>query len=180
MRAKLYLHGTDKVIMQISRYFSEDLVKLEMETVIEPLGEDMSEIKWRQKGKEQILDELVTLLESGHRIGNRSKLLLDYINREKKATTGIGDGVAIPHVRSMQAKDLMFAFARSTKGYDFESLDGKPSHLFFVMACPSYDDNLYLKLFKALAEMLQYESFREELMNVQHPGELIRAIRAHE
>jgi len=166
--------------MNLSRYFTEDLIKLEMTTVIEPLGEDESVERWRQSSKELILEELVSLLEVGNRIGNRSKLLLDLINREKKATTGIGHGVAVPHIRSMQAKEFMIAFARSTEGYDFGSLDGNPAHLFFIMAAPPYDDNLYLKAFKALAEMLQYESFREDLMSLQSPGELIRALRAME
>ncbi len=166
--------------MNLSRYFTEDLIKLEMTTVIEPLGEDESAERWRQSGKELILEELVSLLEVGNRIGNRSKLLLDLINREKKASTGIGHGVAVPHIRSMQAKEFMIAFARSTEGYDFGSLDGNPAHLFFIMAAPPYDDNLYLKAFKALAEMLQYESFRENLLSLQSPGELIRALRAME
>lgn len=166
--------------MNLSRYFREDLIKLEMDTVIEPLGEDESVDKWRENGKEMIIEELVSLLEVGNRIGNRNKLLIDFINRERKATTGIGHGVAVPHVRSMQAKDFMIAFARSTEGYDFGSLDANPTHLFFIMAAPPYDDNLYLKVFKSLAEMLQYESFREELMSLQSPGELIRALRAME
>lgn len=166
--------------MNLSRYFKEDLIKLEMNTVIEPPGEEESIDRWRQQGKEEIIEELVSLLEVGNRIGNRNKLLIDFINRERKATTAIGHGVAIPHVRSMQAKDFMIAFARSTEGYDFDALDHSPSHLFFVMAAPPYDDTLYLKVFKALAEMLQYESFRNELMAIQSPGELIRALRAME
>ena len=166
--------------MNLSRYFKEELIKLEMTTAIEPLAEDMSESKWIQNGKENILDELVTLLESGSRIGNRTKLLLDYVNREKKATTGIGHGIAIPHVRSMQAKEFSIAFARSTQGYNFESLDGEPAHLFFIMAAPPYEDDFYLKVYKSLAEKLQYESFREELMSIQYEGELIRCLRAME
>lgn len=167
--------------MRISRYFSENAVKLEMTTQIEPLEEGCSEEKWRQNAKEKILDELVGILENGgRRVGNRTKLLLDFINREKKATTGIGYGIAIPHIRSLQAKEFMIGFARSAEGYDFGALDGQPVHMFFVMAAPPYDDALYLRVFKALAEMLQYESFRQELMSVRHPGELIRAISSME
>ena len=166
--------------MNLARYFTEELIKLEMETVIEPPVEGASIEKWRQDGKAQIIDELVGVLEQGARIGNRTKLVLDFINREKKATTAIGSGVAIPHIRSLQAKDFMIGFARSIDGYDFDSLDSKPTHMFFVMAAPPYDDNLYLKVFKALAEMIRYDSFREELMNVWSPGEIIRTIRSME
>lgn len=166
--------------MNLARYFTEDLIKLEMDTVIEPPAEGASIDRWRQEGKERIIDELVGLLEKGARIGNRTKLVIDFVNRERKATTAIGHGVAIPHIRSLQAKDFMIGFARSTEGYDFDAPDGSLSHLFFVMAAPPYDDNLYLKVFKSLAEMLQYESFRDELMSVYSPGEIIRAIRAME
>lgn len=166
--------------MKLSRYLTEQVIKLEMETVIEPAAEGVPLKRWREDGKRMIINELVALLENGARIGNRTKLITDFVNREKKATTGIGHGVAIPHIRSLQAKDLMMAFARSTKGYDFEALDREPTHLFFVMAAPPYDDNLYLKVFKTLSQMLQDESFREELMRVDSPGEVIRTIKSRE
>ncbi len=166
--------------MNISRALTEDLIKLELETVIEPFDGNGSEERWRSAGKEKLLDELVGILEHDSRIGNRKKLLDDFINRERKATTAIGHGVAFPHIRSMQAKEFMIGFARSTKGYDFDSPVGDPCHLFFVMAAPPYDDNLYLKVFKSLSEMLVQESFREELMSIKSPGEVIRAIRAME
>ncbi len=166
--------------MNISRYFNEALVKLEMTTVIEPRGDEESLAKFQQRSKETVLEELVDLLETGNRIGNHHKLIVDFINRERKATTGIGHGVAIPHVRTMQAKDFIIAFARSTKGYEFEAIDNEPVHMFFIMAAPPYDDTLYLRIFKSLAEMLQYESFREELMTLKSPGELIRALRSME
>lgn len=163
--------------MNLVRYMTEDMVKLEMTTVVEERPESNSIERWRQSGKELILEELVTLLENGSRIGNRSKLLQDFINRERQSTTGLTDGVALPHIRSLQAKDFMLAFARSSEGYDFGALDGKPSYLFFVMAAPPYDDSLYLKAFKALCEKLRYESFRQELMSATQPGEILRALR---
>ena len=166
--------------MNLSRYLTEDLVKLEMTTEVDERPENGSADKWRLRVKEAVLTELVDLLDAGSRVGNRSKLLLDFVNREKKATTGIGFGVAIPHIRSMQAKEFMLAFARSHQGYEFDALDGQPTHLFFVMASPPYDDNMYLRAFKSLAEMLQRESFREELMMITSPGEVIRALRSME
>jgi PTS system fructose-specific IIC component len=166
--------------MNLSRYISEEAVKLEMVTQIEPFEDGMPLDKWRQDAKQKVIEELVDLLESSYRIGNRSKLIIDFVNREKKASTAIGHGVAIPHIRSMQAKDFMLAFARSRDGYDFDSPDSEPARLFFVMAAPPYDDSMYLKAFKSLAEMLQYEQFREELMNIESPGEIIRVMRSME
>ena len=166
--------------MRLSRYLTEASIRLEMETVIEPPAEGISLKKWCQEGKRLIISELVDLLEVGARIGNRTKLINDFVNREKKATTGIGYGVALPHIRSLQAKDFMIGFARSKPGYDFDALDHKPTHLFFVMAAPPYDDSMYLKVFKSLAEMLQYEKLRQELLEVDSAGEVIRVIKAME
>jgi len=151
-----------------------------MTTIIEEPENGLRPKKWLYDGKAKILDELVGLLESGARIGNRSKLLNDFINREKKASTALGFGVAIPHIRSLQAKDFMIGIARSTEGYYFDAPDEIRSRLFFIMAAPPYDDSFYLKIFKSLAEMLKFESFRDELMSVTSPGEVIRAVRAME
>ena len=166
--------------MNISRYMTEEAVKLEMETVIDPPEEEQSIDKWREQSKALILLELVDLLDESFRGGNRNKLLLDFVNREKKATTAIGHGIAIPHIRSMQATETMIGFARSSIGYDFDAPDRQPVHIFFVMAAPPYDDSLYLKIFKALMGMLQYDTFRDELMEVYSPGEILRAVRAME
>ncbi|KPL05517.1 MAG: hypothetical protein AMJ73_00465 [candidate division Zixibacteria bacterium SM1_73] len=137
-----------------------------------------NKILWMRK--EAILKELVDLLEISGKVGNKRKLLLDLVNREKKATTGIGHGIALPHVRTMQAKEFIIGLARSREGYDYDSLDKEPVHLFFVMAAPPYDDALYLKVFKALAEILRFDYFREELLNASSEYEIIRAVKRME
>ncbi|MFQ6031289.1 MAG: PTS sugar transporter subunit IIA [Candidatus Zixiibacteriota bacterium] len=167
--------------MEISRYLKPERIKLEMKTEIN-IAPDSSlhpnKILWMRK--EAILKELVDLLEISGKVGNKRKLLLDLVNREKKATTGIGHGLALPHVRTMQAKEFIMGLARSKKGYDFDSLDKKPVRLFFVMAAPPYDDALYLKVFKALAEILRFDYFREELLNASSEYEILRAIKRME
>lgn len=163
--------------MNIARYLCEQSIKIEMTSKINPPEEGASISKWKLKSKEIILDELVSVLECGFRVGNRTKLLADFVNREKKASTGIGHGIAIPHIRSMQAKDFMLGFARSTGGYEFDSPDNQPAHLFFVMAAPPYDDNLYLKIFKSLSEVLHHHDSRTQLLEAESAGEIIRIIR---
>lgn len=170
-----------EVKMDISRYLKPELIKLEMETHVECDPECQlhpEKVLWTRK--EAILAELVNLLDRSGRVGNKKKLLVDFMNREKKATTGMEHGIALPHVRTMQAKEFIMGLARSKEGYDFDSLDGKLVHLFFVMAAPPYDDSLYLKVFKALAEMLQFDYFREELLNASDEYEIIRAIKRME
>ncbi len=167
--------------MDISRYLKPELIKLEMETEIN-VNSDTSlhpdKILWMRK--EAILKELVDLLDISGKVGNKRKLLTDLVNREKKATTGIGEGLALPHVRTMQAKEFIMGLARSKRGYDFDSLDKGPVHLFFVMAAPPYEDALYLKVFKALAEVLRFDYFRKELLNASSEYEILRAIKRME
>jgi mannitol/fructose-specific phosphotransferase system IIA component (Ntr-type) len=167
--------------MDISRYLKPELIKLEMETEIECDPEcQLHPEKQLWRRKQAILCELVELLEKSGKVGNPKKLLVDLVNREKKASTGIGHGIAVPHIRSMQAKELIMGFARSEEGYDFDSLDNGSVHLFFVVAAPPYDDSLYLKVFKALAQMLHFDEFREELLNASSEYEIIRAIKKME
>jgi len=167
--------------MDISRFLKPELVKLKMETEIDSDPDSQvhpDKLLWRRK--QAILCELVELLERSGKVGNPRKLLVDFLNREKKASTGIGHGIAVPHIRSMQAKEMIMGFARSVEGYDFDSMDNGSVHLFSVMAAPPYDDALYLKVFKALAQMLRFDDFREELLEASSEYEIIRAIKRME
>lgn len=166
--------------MNISRYFKEESIILDFSPELEPPPDDLNSSRWKERNKEQVLSDLVDILENSGRTGNKCKLLTDFINRERKASTAIGHGIAIPHVRTMQAKEFIIGFARSAEGIDFGAPDSQPVHLFFIMAAPPYDDNLYLKVFKALAESLQYETFRKELMEAQAPYDIIRAFKKME
>jgi len=165
--------------VQISRYLTPKLVKLEMDTVFEPPEDGEAQIltiKRIQERKEALIAECVDLLNLSGKVGNKNKLLRDLFDREKKATTAIGKGIAIPHVRTMQAKELIIAIARSTEGYDFDAADGQPVHVFVAMAAPPYDDSLYLRVFRALAQLFTYEGFYERIMTAQQPYDVIRAI----
>jgi mannitol/fructose-specific phosphotransferase system IIA component (Ntr-type) len=167
-----------EISMDISRYLKPELIKLEMKTQVECDPECQlhpDKVLWNRK--RAILCELVELLEKSGKVGNSKKLLVDFLNREKKATTGIGHGIAVPHIRSMQAKEFLMGFARSSEGYDFDSLDNGSVHLFLVMAAPPYDDNLYLKVFKSLAEILRFDYFRQELLDASSEYEIIRAFK---
>jgi len=164
--------------MNISRHIDPALIKLSMEARIDH-DQDNPERSHRQKRDDQsaIFDELVSLLEASGKIANRTKLLTEFINRERKASTAVGHGIAIPHVRTYQVKELIIGVARSDEGYDFDAPDEGPVRLFFVMAAPSYDDNLYLRVFKALAELLRHDHFRERLMTATESFDVIRAFR---
>jgi mannitol/fructose-specific phosphotransferase system IIA component (Ntr-type) len=170
-----------EVDLNISRYLKPELIKLELETNSEFDSENnLSPQKKLWQTKYAVLEELVNLLDQSGKVCNKKKLFVDLFNREKKASTGIGKGIAFPHVRTMQARDFVMGFARSNHGYDFDSLDKLPVHLFFVMVAPPYDDTLYLRVFRSLASLLQYDSLRDELLAAHDEYEIIRAIRRME
>ena len=172
---------TREAELNISKCLNPELIKMELQTNLEFDPENnLSPKKRLWQTKYAILEELVDLLDSSGKVCNKRKLFIDLFNREKKASTGIGKGIAFPHVRTKQARDFVMGFARSTKGYDFDSLDGNPVHLFFVMVAPPYDDSLYLRIFKSLASVLQYDSLRQQLLTAESDYEIIRAIRKME
>jgi len=164
--------------VEISKYLKPDLIKLDLETQVE-LDPETGEVSPRQlrEAKERLIREMVTVMETSGRVGNPSKLITDLCNREKKASTAIGHGIAVPHVRTYQAKELIIAIGRSRDGIEFGAPDGEPVHLFFAMAAPPYDDALYLKVFKALAENLRFDYFRERLMEIEQPYDIILAFK---
>ncbi|MHC4676682.1 MAG: PTS sugar transporter subunit IIA [Planctomycetota bacterium] len=155
-----------------------DLIKLDLQTKIE-LDPETGALSKRQlnDGRRRLLAEMVELMEEHPKVGNPSRLITDLYNREQKASTAIGHGIAVPHVRTYQAKDLIISIGRSAEGIEYDAPDHELVHLFFVMAAPPYDDTLYLKVFKALAENLQYDYFRERLLNAAEPYDFIHAFK---
>ncbi|MBD3167866.1 MAG: PTS fructose transporter subunit IIA [candidate division Zixibacteria bacterium] len=165
--------------MNFTRFLKPELIKLEMESTDPVADEDnpVSPEKLLWDGKEMIINELAELLDNSENVRNVKRLSRDLFLREKKASTGIGQGIAIPHVRTIQVSDFVIGFARSTPGLQFDTLDGEPAHLFFPMAAPPDDDTLYLRVFKELAEAFKFDMFRKTLMAAQDEYEAIRAFR---
>lgn len=109
----------------------------------------------RHAFKREILKVMVDHLELSGKIVNPSKCLTDLSNREAKATTGLGRGMAMPHVRTLQAKELILCWMWSHQGFYFNSLDGTKIHLFVGMVAPPYDDKLYLRMMSTVARAME-------------------------
>lgn len=137
----------------------------------------------RFRRKVAILERLVALLVPSGKITNPKKCLTDLRNREAKATTGFGLGIAMPHVRTAQAKDFAMAVAIAPEpGLEFDTLDDEPVRIFFAMVAPPYNDKYYRKVEKLLAEAFLDEddegfTLRERLLDAEDPGEVIVALR---
>jgi PTS system fructose-specific IIC component len=164
--------------MSLLRALKPSLIKVSIDTREDPdlLEDPDRSLRYKRDLKETVLGEIADLFESAGTISNRSKLLTDLINRERKASTGLGRHVAVPHVRTKQARAFTAALLRSPEGIWFDALDGKPVHLFFAMVAPPYEDQTYLKAFRQLSKAIEaYPEMVEAVMKEQE-GESIRRV----
>ena len=170
--------GAKERIVHITRYLKPEVVRLGMVGGhIDEIDPEKDEKKERIRLKEEVIDELTDLFMQTGQVRNRNKFHHDLLSRERKASTAIGHGLAIPHVRSMQPKQFCMIFARSRDGVEFASPDGEPVHLIFGMAAPSYDEkvtNDYLQVYKWIARCFKEEEWLPEaLLNAQDEHEII-------
>jgi mannitol/fructose-specific phosphotransferase system IIA component (Ntr-type) len=129
-----------------------------------------------RKSKEAVVRELAELLDQSGRISNVSKLTTDLLNREKKATTGIGGGLAIPHVRTIQAREFLIAVGISPDGLPFASLDDQPVQVFIAMVAPPYEDRTYLQVYPRIGQLFREDWMMDALLDCSSPGEVIRLL----
>jgi PTS system nitrogen regulatory IIA component len=114
--------------------------------------------------KQAALEELAATLIPGPEGLELAKVVDVLMERERLGSTGIGDNVAIPHGKLADLSALKLAFGRSLKGVDFESMDGKLTHLFFLLLAPINSAGLHLKALAKISRMLMNATFRENLM----------------
>jgi mannitol/fructose-specific phosphotransferase system IIA component (Ntr-type) len=129
--------------------------------------------------KKRVIRELSGLFAAGGTIANQNKLFLDLWNREKRASTAVGQGIAIPHVRSLQARELSMGFARSTAGLPFSAPDGQPVHLFISIIGPREEQATYLRIYRRIAELFRYPAVHQSLMAATEEWEVLRALDGH-
>jgi fructose PTS system EIIBC or EIIC component len=121
--------------------------------------------KRRDREKHAVMAELVSVLARAEEVINPTKLLRDLEHREHNASTALGNGLAIPHVRTLQARAFIMGFARADgDGLCYGAPDGEPVRLFFLMAAPPYDDRLYHQVHREVAEILSDEDVVQELL----------------
>jgi PTS system nitrogen regulatory IIA component len=128
------------------------------------------------RDKNAALEEMAEWLVSHHRHLNKQKVLTVLLEREKISTTAIGEGVAIPHGKLPGVERVFGVFARSPQGVDFASLDGGPTHLFFVLIAPENAAADHLKALARISRLLKDEAFRRRLMEGQTSQELFKII----
>ena len=98
------------------------------------------------------------------------------LEREKLGSTGIGDGIAIPHGKLKGLDRLVISFGRSRQGIDFDAIDGKPVHIFFLLMAPESSTGQHLKALAKISRMLKDPDFRSDLMAAKSAEEIYRKI----
>jgi PTS system nitrogen regulatory IIA component len=130
------------------------------------------------RSKKDVILELVEgLPDEGQDTDQLVQILLE---REKLGSTGIGDGVAIPHGKTKETDKLMASFGRSKNGVDFDSLDGKPTHLFFLLVAPENSAGVHLKALARISRLFKDGQFRRALMAAKGKEEIFRIVQAEE
>jgi PTS system nitrogen regulatory IIA component len=127
--------------------------------------------------KEAVLRELAEHLAAVHPEVSAAQLVEVLWERERLGSTAIGDGIAIPHGKLTSLKGVLAAFGRHPQGVDFESLDGKPTKLFFLLVAPEDSVGLHLKALARVSRLLKEQAFRNQLMATPEQHALYEIIR---
>ena len=126
-----------------------------------------------------VLAELCRPLAAAHRV-DAQKLLDTLLEREKLGSTGIGEGVAIPHGKVAGLPTLMASFGRAAAGIEFRAIDGKPTHLFFTLFAPENSAGAHLKALARISRIFKNPAFREAILRAPDAAEIYRLIEAED
>jgi PTS system nitrogen regulatory IIA component len=127
-------------------------------------------------GKDAALSELTDALLVVAPSLRRDDVLQVLQERERLGSTGIGDGVAIPHGKLKGMPELMLAFGRSSSGVDFESMDGQPAHLFFLLLAPEESVGVHLKALARISKLLKDPEVRQQMLDATDSEQIYKLI----
>ncbi len=129
----------------------------------------------KARNKKGILEELVAPVAEIAKV-QQEDLVRVLLERERLGSTGIGGGIGIPHGKMKNLENLVLGFGLSRKGVDFESLDGKPAHIFFLLVTPENSTGLHLKLLARISRILKNETFKNRLLEAGDRDEILGII----
>lgn len=144
--------------------------------IIDLLKEGGIALNIKVNNKEEAINKLVDLMDSTGNLSDKEVFKKAVLVREELSTTGIGDGIAIPHGKNKVVKRAGLSAMVVKNGVDFDSLDGQPAKLFFMIAAPDAADNLHIEVLSRLSTILMDETFRERLINVESKIEFLQLI----
>ncbi len=146
------------------------------------LDENCIELNLKSCRKRDVIEELLGIIKKSGKAGSMEikPVLEEIMEREKSSSTGIGDGVAIPHKLISGIDETVMAFGRKTDGVNFDSIDGKPAEIFFLILGQEGKNTRHLRILSKLARLLHDSSFRKILAESSSPDEIIEAVKKQE
>ncbi|OLS40628.1 PTS fructose transporter subunit IIABC [Bacillus sp. MRMR6] len=148
--------------------------------ITELLTKETINLSLKSNQKSDVIEELVTVLDTAGKLTNRSEFKKAILKREEQSTTGIGEGIAIPHAKTKAVKQPAIVFGRSTSGVNYNSLDGQPAHLFFMIAATEGANNTHLEALARLSTILMKEEVREQLLTAKSKDDVINIINSYD
>ena len=148
--------------------------------ITELLKSDTIILNLTSKTKSEVIDELVNKLDSAGRLNDKSKYKKEILAREEQFSTGIGDGIAIPHAKTAAVKTPALAFGVSREGIDYDSLDGNPAHIFFMIAASEGADSDHIETLSRLSTLLMNEDFKKKLLEAKSAKEVLALVDSQE
>jgi nitrogen PTS system EIIA component len=152
----------------------------ELMTLMDILSANSVIVDLKGETKEEIIEELVDALEVGEVITNRDKVLQAVLEREKIMSTGIGDGIAIPHGKSDAVARLAAALGTQKRGVDFEALDGEPAYVFFLLVSPANVSGPHIKALARISRLLKNDDFKKKLIDAVSAEDIMAVIESEE
>lgn len=144
--------------------------------ITELLTKDTIAMDLSASDKNGVIEALVNQLDKAGKLSNVASFKEAIHNRESQSTTGIGEGIAIPHAKVAAVKSPAIAFGKSKEGVDYQSLDMQPAHLFFMIAAPEGGAQTHLDALAKLSGILMDENVREKLINAESPEKVLQII----
>ncbi|HEM3231282.1 PTS fructose transporter subunit IIABC [Streptococcus suis] len=144
------------------------------------LRKDVMLLDLQATSKEAVIDEMIASLVDKGYVTDFDVFKTGIMNREAQTTTGLGDGIAMPHAKNAAVKEATVLFAKSNKGVDYASLDGQPTDLFFMIAAPEGANDTHLAALAELSKYLMKPGFADKLRGVSSPEEVISVFDAAE
>ncbi len=136
-------------------------------------------IKLKSTEKKEALKELINIIVTSDKITDPKIFEKEIFKREKLMSTGIGYGIAIPHIRHKSVKDFVIAVGISKQGVKYQSIDDEPVHIIFMIGASDKQDKDYIKLLSKLVLRLKDKEFKEQLINAETPQEVYQIIKEH-
>ena len=137
------------------------------------LRKDVMILDLKATSKEAVIDEMITSLVEHGVVTDFDTFKQGIMNREAQTSTGLGDGIAMPHSKNAAVKEATVLFAKSTAGVDYEALDGQPTYLFFMIAAPDGANDTHLAALAELSQYLMKDGFADKLRQVTSPDQVI-------